>query len=432
MKELLKNKVASNAIWIIVGRVVQSILALIVSMLTARYLGPSNFGLLNYAASIVAFALPIMNLGLSNILVQETTNYPEEEGKIYGTSIILSFVSSLVCMMGVTLYTFVVDAGEMVTHYVVMLYSLMLVFQAFELIQYWFQAKLLSKYMSISYLVTYVIVSVYKIILLAKGANIYFFAVTNSLDALLIAIMLLVLYRKLGGKKFAFSGELAKRMVGKSKHYIVSGLMVTIFAQTDRIMLKLMMDETSVGYYSAAVTCAGMTAFVFAAIIDSMRPSIFTHKKNGESAAYERGIARTYCIIIYLALLQSLAMTILAKIIILVLYGRDYFPAISALRIVVWYTTFSYMGSVRNVWILGENKQKYLWILNTGGALMNVVLNAALIPFMGINGAALASLLTQIFTNIIMNVVVWPLKYNNHLIWKGLNPNLVIGLFKNR
>lgn len=428
----LKNRVASNALWIIAGRVIQSLLALIVGTQTARYLGPSNYGLISYAASIVAFVVPIMNLGFSNVLVQEITNYPEEEGKIFGTAILLSFFSAIACIVGVSVYTFVVDVNQSITNAVVILYSIMLIFQAFELIQYWFQAKLLSKYMSIVSLIAYSLVSAYKIFLLAKGANVYFFAVSNSLDYFLIAIALYVIYKKLGGQRFSFSREVASRMFNNSKHYIVSSLMVTIFAQTDRIMLKLMINESTVGYYSAAVTCAGLSSFVFAAIIDSMRPSIFAHKKNGNTERYEISLARTYCMVIYLALAQSIVMTILAHYIIGILYGAEYSPSINALRIIVWYTTFSYMGSVRNVWILGENKQRYLWILNFGGAIANICLNALLIPIWGIYGASLASLITQIFTNIFMNIIVWPLKDNNRLIWKGLNPVLILSLLKKK
>lgn len=427
---LFKNKNASNAIWIIAGKIAQSVIALVVNMFTARYLGPSNYGLISYAASIVAFVVPIMNLGFSNVLVQEQTNHPEEEGKIYGSSILLSIISSFACIIGVTSYTFIVDAGETVTNYVVILYSIMLIFQATELIQYWFQAKLLSKYMSIISLIAYVLVAGYKILLLVLGANVYYFAVSNSLDYCLIAIMLFIAYKKLGGAKLEFSSSVVKRMFNSSKHYIVSSLMVTVFAQTDRIMLKLMIDEAAVGYYTAAVTCAGLTSFVFSAIIDSMRPTIFAHKKNNNVVSYEKNIARTYCLVIYLALAQSVFMTLLAKYIIGILYGEAYSSSVSALQIIVWYTTFSYMGSVRNIWILGENKQKYLWILNIGGAVTNIALNFIFIPLLGINGAALASLITQAFTNIVMNVIVWPLRHNNKLILQGLNPMLIFGLFK--
>jgi O-antigen/teichoic acid export membrane protein len=83
---------------------------------------------------------------------------------------------------------------------------------------------------------------------------------------------------------------------------------------------------------------------------------------------------------------------------------------------------------VRNIWILSENKQKYLWILNLSGALMNVALNAVLIPMCGIMGASYASLVTQIFTNVILNFIVAPIRENNVLMWKSLNPKVLFDM----
>ena len=71
-------------------------------------------------------------------------------------------------------------------------------------------------------------------------------------------------------------------MLSRSKHYILSSMMIVVFAQTDRIMLKLMLNEEAVGYYSAAASCATLTAFVFVAIIDSFRPSILESKQTSD------------------------------------------------------------------------------------------------------------------------------------------------------
>ena len=427
-RELLKIRVTRNASWLIMGKLAQSVIALFINLLTARYLGPSNYGLLSYAASIVAFAIPIMNLGFSNVLVLEETHHPENEGEIFGSAIILSTISAVACILGVSLYTFFVDAGEPVTNLVVILYSLLLIFQAFDLIQYWFQAKLLSKYMSIVSLIAYVLVSSYKIILLVSGADIYFFAVTNALDSLLIAVALMICYKKCGGKKLSFSKSVAKRMFAKSKHYIVSSMMVTIFMQTDKIMLKIMMGEEAVGYYSAATTIACMSSFVFLAVIDSMRPVIFQCKNGDDNREFENKLTLTYFIVIYMAIAQCLIMALFSNIIVNILYGNRYTEASSALRIVVWFTTFSYIGAVRNIWILGENKQKFLWLINLSGALLNLVLNYILIPKYGINGASVASVITQFFANIIVSYIIWPLRRNNNLIWRALNPKLLTGL----
>lgn len=415
------NKVAKNATWIIACRIAQSVFALVINMLTARFLGPSNFGLITFAASLVAFVVPIMNLGLSNILVQEIVNNPDREGKTLGTSMFLCMLSSFACIIGVTTFAIIANHDEPVTILVCLLYSLNLVFQALELIRYWFQAKYLSKYTSIVSLCAYLVVSAYKVYLLITAKNVYWFAVSNAFDYAIIAICCIFIYNKLGGQKLSFSWKLGKQLFSRSKHYILSGMMVTIFAQTDKIMIKLMIDEAATGYYGAAVATAGLTSFVFTAIIDSFRPSIFEGQKINDDVFNNR-LTMLYSIIIYISLAQSVVMTILARLIIRILYGAAYSPAAGALQIVVWYTTFSYMGSVRNIWILANNKQHYLWRINLMGALANVIINAILIPVIGIYGAAVASLITQIFTNVIVGYIIKPILPNNKIMVKGMNP----------
>lgn len=419
------NKVAKNAAWIIACRVVQAVFALLINMLTARYLGPSNYGVITYAASLVAFVVPVMQLGFSNTLVQELINKPEEEGKTVGTAMCFSLVSSLFCILGVVAFSFIANPDEPGTILVCLLYSLLLIFQALELAQYWFQAKYLSRYTSVVSLCAYLIVSAYKIYLLISKKSIYWFALSNAFDYALISLGILIIYRKLKGQRLSFSFTRGREMLRRSKYYIVSNMMVTVFAQTDKIMLKLMEGKEATGYYGAAVACAGLSSFVFTAIIDSFRPSVFEGKKLGEPAFQSR-LVTLYSIIIYLSLAQSVVMTLLAKYIIQILYGADYMSAAGALQIVVWYTTFSYCGSVRNIWILANDLQHYLWKINLSGALANVILNAILIPLIGIRGAALASLLTQFFTNVIVGYLIRPITPNNRLMLEGLNIRYVI------
>ena len=50
-KSLLRNRVAKNAGWLIAGNIAQMIISFFVNIFTVRYLGPSNYGLINYAGS---------------------------------------------------------------------------------------------------------------------------------------------------------------------------------------------------------------------------------------------------------------------------------------------------------------------------------------------------------------------------------------------
>ena len=428
MKRLLKkmkNRVINNASWIIGSRIVQAVFSLFISMLTARYLGPGKYGLINYASSIVAFVVPIMHLGINSVLGQEIIKHPNEEDVYVGTATSLSLLSAMLCILGTISFAVVANYGEKETILVCALYSVLLIFQSFEMLQYWFQAKFLSKYTSIVSLIAYVVVSIYKIYLLTTGKSVYWFALSNAIDYLVIAIGTYILFHKLTHYKLKFSKDVGIHLVSIGKYYIISDLMVTIFAQTDRIMLKEMVDNEAVGFYSAAVTCVLMTQFIFGAILDSARPAIL-EKKGVNNGQYELNMKRLYAIIIYLSLLQSICMTILAPLIIRILYGNSYTPTIPALRIIVWYTTFSYLGAARNIWILGEEKQQYLIPINVMGAGANVMLNMCFIPFWGFNGAAFASLITQVFTNVITGFILKPIRRSNYLMFEAISPRFVI------
>ena len=419
----MHSRTVQNAAWIIGCRLVQAVIGLAVTMISARYLGPSGYGLINYAASLVTFFVPIMQLGLNSTLVQEILNKPEQEGETMGTALVLTFVSGIACVIGVGAFSAFANQGETQTIFVCVLYSLLLLAQSLEMIQYWFQAKLLSKYTALTVLAAYIAISIYRITLLVAGKSIYWYAVSQAIDYAIIAIALLFIYNRLPTQKLRFSLTRANEIFGRSKHYIISAMMITVFAQTDRVMLKIMIDEAAVGYYSAAITCAGLSSFVFVAIIDSARPTILNGKKKSDEV-FQYRLKLLFTLVIGLALLQSAAFTILSNLVIGILYGSAYAPSVSALRIVVWYTTFSYLGAVRDIWILAENKQKYLWIINLSGASVNICLNAFMIPVYGINGAAAASLITQIFTNVMMGFILKPIRPCNRLMLQSLNVRL--------
>lgn len=425
----MHNKIFNNAKWIIGCKIAQSLIQFLVGTLSARYLGPSNYGLINYAAAITAFFVPIMHLGLDSTLVREYCDNPDRQGKILGTALAMNMVSAVACVIGVTGFAAVANCGDKVTILVCALYSTSLFFQAIEMLQYWFQAKLLSKYSSLAMLCAHVVVSAYKIWLLASGKSVYWFALSHAVEYGAGGLLLLIAYKKNSAQRIAFSFSIVKELFTKSRYYIVAMLMVVVYGKTGSVLLTLIYDEAENGYFATAVTCTCISVFVFNAIIDTARPVILDSKKESQSA-YERNVVSTYALTTWLSLAQSVFFTVFAKLIVKILYGEAYLPAVPVLQILCWQSAFSYMGYVRNIWILAEEKHQELWKINLCGAIANILLNAAMIPLWGACGAAAASVLTQIFTNVGMGYILKPIRENNRLLVKGLNPGILIDLAK--
>lgn len=417
--QFANNKIIKNASWLICGRIIHMVLSFLIGLLTARYLGPGNYGLINYATAYATFFTAFCTLGINSVIVKNFIDHPSEEGDTIGTTLILRLISSVLSLCTIVGVVRLVDGNDPITLAVVALYCLSLVFHVFDTFNYWFQSKLLSKYYAIATLISYFMASAYRVVLLALGKSVQWFAIANSIDYCILAILLLFFYKMNHGPRLSFSWRKAKELLSVSCSYILSGLMVAVYGASDKLMLKQLLDESSVGYYSLALSISTMWTFVLSAIIDSLKPTIMRYH-NETRKKYELMNRRLYAIVFYVSLLASLCITIVAPLFIRLVYGEDYMPAVIPLRIVVWYVAFAYLGVARDIWIVCERKQKYLKYLYVGSALLNIVLNAGLIPIFGVCGAAAASLLTQVSTIFVFPVLIKEFRPNVKLMFDAI------------
>lgn len=411
----LNNKELKNAIWLISGKIMQMILSFFVSILVARYLGPNNYGLINYAGAYVAFFTALCTLGINSVIIKDFVDHPNQQGETIGTTLVLRMLSSFLSSLMIIGVVSIIDNGEITTISVTALCSIALVFQAFDTITYWFQYKYQSKVTSIAILFAYIMTTLYRILLLIRGSSVQWFALATSIDYICLGLFLCIAYKKYDGPKLSFSLRKAKTLLSNSYHYILSGMMVAIYAQTDKLMLKQMLDETTVGYYSLASAINLMWVFVLQAIIDSMYPTIMRlYKKNRNE--FEKKNRQLYAIVIYVSVLAAVCFVVFGKFIVILLYGKQYLGAVAPLRIITWYTIFSYLGVARNAWIVCENQQRYLKYMYFSAAVINIVLNFLLIPILGASGAALASLITQIGTSMLIPCLIKDMRPNVKLM----------------
>ena len=405
--------------WLLGGKIVNMILSFFVSLATARYLGPDNFGSINYVAAYVSFFSSITSLGLSVIVIKEISMGKEDDNEVIWTGILMRFLTAVFSTIAVIALVSITDKNDPLMVKIAILESIAILASAFDTFMYWFQGKLLGKYTSIASVVAYIGMSLYRIYLLANNADILWFAFATSVDTLLLSLILMLCYVRENGFLPKVSVRLGKSLMKQSYHYMISGLIAILYSKIDQIMLKQMLDTYSVGLYTAALTIAGLWGMIPSAFIQSVSPILYKNAEENRGMFYKR-LRQSYAGIWLLNICWSLGVSIFSYWVIYLLYGKAYLGARGALIIVVWYTGITSIGSLTQVYLATENKNKYVNYFALAGLVTDVVLNALLIPKMGILGAAIATLVTYTVIHIVMPLAIKDTRDAGRLIIQGM------------
>lgn len=377
------------------GRGAQIVLGLIIGILLTRYLGPDRYGIYSYALSFAMLFAPLANLGLAQIVVREVVNEKEREEAIMGTASGIRLVGTGFAFSAIALAAiWLVD--EQQTRWAIAIASSAVLLRTPQLLIAWFQAKVQSKYSAIPHLVTLSLSSLTKVILILKGAGLMAFVWVVAVDALLYSLSLMIGYRRLGHRisSWTFDPELARRLLSRSWPLMFSLIVFTIYMQIDQVMIKFFMGYEQVGWYAAAVRLSTAAYAVPAVIAASLFPAIL-NSLNRDRAQFRRRMLRLYYLLIYLSLFIILPLALLSGFIVEALFGTNFLPAADVLSIHVVASLFVFIGYAGDKWLIGEDLQLASFKAMIAGLIANIGLNAILIPQIGIQGAAWATLGAQ-------------------------------------
>ena len=271
----IAKKFIGNSGWMIGQQLYNMILQVVVGSLSARYLGPSNYGLINYGASIISFFSIVCRLGLDGVIINEMIKKPEKRGSYLGSALVMrcsASIASLFCIMAIVR---VLEPNNTTLYVITLLQAFAVILQSYEVFTYWFQLNLKMKYVSIATMIAQTVVGAWRITLLATKASVYFFVLSSSIQYLVCGgVVIYCFMREHNSLKLTYSKDDALYLIRGSYHFIISGLAVTFYSQIDKIMIGKFLDTSEVGIYTAAAAIATLWEFVPKALIDSARPLI--------------------------------------------------------------------------------------------------------------------------------------------------------------
>lgn len=384
-------KYFKNTSWLFAEKILRMTVGLFVGIWIARYLGPEKFGLFSYAQSFVALFTAFATLGLDSIVVRELVKDESRRDLLLGTAFILKLIGAgifLVLLASVT----ALQNNDSLTNTLIFLIASGTLFQSFNVIDFYFQSKVLSKFVVFSNTISLLVSSIIKIYLLLNEAPLIAFAYVGLFDGFVLSCGFIYFYfrNNLSIFNWSFDFDIAKSFLKDSFPLIFSGLVISIYMKIDQVMIKEMIGNGAVGQYAAAVRLSEAWYFIPMAIASSLFPAIINAKKTNEELYYER-LQKLYVLMVWAAIVIALPMTFLSDWVVELLYGGLYNKAGSVLMIHIWSGVFVFFATAWAKHMIVNNKQKIFIQFDLLSTFFNITLNLILIPKIGIIGAAIAT-----------------------------------------
>lgn len=387
------QKVISNTGWMFFDKVFRLGIIFAINIWITRYLGPERFGLLSYATAFVSLFVAVANLGLFGIVIRDVVRYPESRHKIIGTALLLKIIGGAVCVcLSLTLIR-LIRPHDPATFLLVSIVAAGMIFQAFEVFDFWFLSQLQSKNSLFANLPGFILISLGKVILIVIGAPLEAFAWAALFEVFLAGIGFLFVYQKTTKElcRLRISFKWAKSLLLDSTPLVFAGLMMMVYTRIDQVMLGQMLGDQSVGVYSAATRIAEFWYVFPVLVLQSVFSSIVEAKKGGDLLYYE-SLQKVFDCMAIISYLFVLPLCLFAKPIIVLLYGSAFADAGAVLAVYVVSGVFVMIGHAREYWVTVENVTRFSLYSTTLGAMVNIALNFLLIPKHGGVGAAYATL----------------------------------------
>jgi len=400
IKKLQNNqgfmKYLKNTSWLFGEKILRMVVGLFVGIWVARYLGPEQFGLFSYAQSFVGLFTAIATLGLDGIVVRELVKDGSRRDELIGTVFWLKFMGAF----GVLLILAIAvnfTLNDSYTNTLVFIIASATIFQSFNVIDFYFQSKVLSRYIVYANVISLLISSIVKVTLILNEAPLIAFAWVVFFDSFVLAFGFIYFYIKNNSnfhiQNLTFSKSTAVDLLNDSWPLILSSMVIAVYMKIDQVMIKEMMSPEAVGQYAAAVRISEAWYFIPMVIASSLFPAIISAKKQSEELYYKR-LQKLYDLIVWIAIAMALPMTFLSDWVVNLLYGKQYSQAGSVLMIHIWAGIFIGFSVVSGKWYISENLTHIAFYRNISGAITNIILNLWMIRIYGIQGAAIATLIS--------------------------------------
>lgn len=399
-------KLTKNIVWAVSGKIVTLLGSFIIGIFVARYLGPEQFGLMNYVIAYITIFQVLATFGLDNIEIREEAKNKEERDAILGTALTIKLVFSIIAILAIVVTIMIVETDSF-TRWMILLYSTSMIFNSFFIVRNYFTAIVWNEYVVKSEIMRTIVGVLIKVFLLVIHASLAWFIFAAMLDYVLLASGYCLSYsRKIDSiKLWRFDWKWAKYLIRQSFPLLLTSAAVIIYQRIDQVMIKNMLDEAAVGQFSVAGKFVEVLIFIPIMICQTVAPML-VQTRDVDKEQYKKNAQIFMNLTIWSSVVISLVMSVLSYVVIRYTFGEAYLLAVPILQVLSFKTVAVALSNTAGQLIIIEGLQDYAILRDGTGCIVCVLLNYALIPVLGTVGSAIVAIISNFVAGYVTDLFV--------------------------
>lgn len=412
------RKIIANIAWMFFDKIFRIAIGMLVSLWIARYLGPAEFGILNYATLFPTILASFAGFGLTNTLMVEfvsNNDKPLEQQRLVRTGLFIKLMAGLF-MYGLSCcLNYILNKDNPELFLLINVTGLILVFQSSDIIDTYFQSQTKAKLSVIVKLISFGLASIVRIYALLTKQGIMFLALINVAEMLIIYGLMVGIYQNRIAKiviniRQAIDYKLIEQLLRISWPIMITEFFIFVYMKVDQFMIESLSTDKELGLYGAALRLSETWYFIAIAVNTSFYPRIaelWSVNKEKFYVQYQELIN----VLTYISIALAICVSIFSNQLIDLLYGADYQHAGIILSVHIWAGVFVFTGVGTNNLMIIKHLQKFVLIKTIICACINVYLNYLLIPDFGALGASVATLISYALQAYVLNLFFKPARF---------------------
>jgi PST family polysaccharide transporter len=403
----LLRRLAVNLGWLAAQKIFVILLGVAATGLVARHLGPEQTGLLA-GAQALAVLFGIASMGVdATVFTRHLRSQPEKEGAILGGTACVLAVTGVASWLLLASYLRWVDNGPAVLRISAAVIGLRMCLMFPAPVAMWFQARMDTREVALANTTGTLVYRLWQVLSSLAGWSVIRIAWADVLSFSTISLVSLRAYLAKGGSLRTWRADWHSgwQVLAESLPALVATCLVTFMSRIDVIMLRAIRGESDVGFFTAASSITESLLFLSSMMVTVFSP-VLVRSFHEDPETYARQCAANTRLTVCLGWCLALGISLFSAGIIAIVFGAAYQPAAAVLALHAFLLVPAMLGAVTQCQLTIERRLRWLMLILVVALAVDVVLNAWLIPSMGAQGAAVASVLAAVFAYTMVPLLV--------------------------